>query len=54
LHLLQNDADRDGLGQRALEVMQTQQGATERTVEALITLLLPASVADAASVERQT
>jgi 3-deoxy-D-manno-octulosonic-acid transferase len=53
LHLLQNDAERDGLGQRALEVMQAQQGATERTVGALLKLLPGESVAAAASVERQ-
>jgi 3-deoxy-D-manno-octulosonic-acid transferase len=53
LHLLQNDAERDGLGQRALGLMQAQQGATERTVEALISLVAPASVNAAESVERQ-
>ena len=39
LALLQNDAEREALGRRALEVMQTQQGATERTVAALMKLL---------------
>ena len=33
--LLENDAERDQLGRRALQVMQMQQGATERTVAAL-------------------
>jgi 3-deoxy-D-manno-octulosonic-acid transferase len=53
LHLLQNDAEREGLGQRALEVMQAQQGATERTVAALMNLLPSASVAAKVSAERQ-
>ena len=39
LRLLQNNAEREGLGQRARMVMQTQHGATERTVAALLELL---------------
>ena len=39
LGLLQNDAERERLGQRALEVMRTQQGATERTLSALLQLI---------------
>ena len=39
LELLGDDAKREQMGNRALQVMQTQQGATERTVEALISLL---------------
>jgi 3-deoxy-D-manno-octulosonic-acid transferase len=37
--LLRDDAERERLGQRALEVMRTQPGATERTLAALLTLL---------------
>jgi 3-deoxy-D-manno-octulosonic-acid transferase len=39
LELLQNDAERASLGQRAREVMRQQQGATERTIAALLQLL---------------
>ena len=39
LQLLENDQERAGLGQRALEVMRSQLGATEKTVEALLGLL---------------
>jgi len=39
LALLENDGERERLGQRALEIMGMQQGATERTVEALLQLL---------------
>jgi 3-deoxy-D-manno-octulosonic-acid transferase len=39
LELLRDDAARAQLGRRALEVMQSQQGATERTVAALLQLL---------------
>jgi 3-deoxy-D-manno-octulosonic-acid transferase len=39
LELLQNDSERAGLGQRAREVMAQQQGATERTITALLQLL---------------
>ncbi len=39
LQLLENDDDREALGRRALEVLRSQQGATERTVKALLDLL---------------
>jgi 3-deoxy-D-manno-octulosonic-acid transferase len=39
LELLQDDAKRAGLGHRAREVMTQQQGATERTIQALLYLL---------------
>ncbi len=39
MHLLANDAERRELGRRARETMQSQKGATERTLEALKTLL---------------
>jgi len=39
LELLGDDAKREQMGNRAFQVMQAQQGATERTVEALISLL---------------
>ena len=39
LQLLENHDERAALGQRALEVMRSQQGATERTVNALLGLL---------------
>jgi 3-deoxy-D-manno-octulosonic-acid transferase len=39
LGLLQDDAERERLGQRALEVMRAQQGATERTLSALLQLI---------------
>ena len=39
LGLLQNDNERVGLGRRALEVMRSQQGATERTIATLLQLL---------------
>jgi 3-deoxy-D-manno-octulosonic-acid transferase len=42
--LLQDDAERERLGERALEVMQMQKGATIRTVAALLTLLHTESV----------
>jgi 3-deoxy-D-manno-octulosonic-acid transferase len=45
LGLLQDASERARLGQRALEVMNTQQGATERTVAALLRLLPEASTA---------
>lgn len=41
LQLLENHDDRDALGQRALAVMRSQQGATEKTVAALLALLRP-------------
>jgi 3-deoxy-D-manno-octulosonic-acid transferase len=39
LDLLEKDDERSALGQRALQVMQSQQGATDRTVDALLSLL---------------
>jgi len=39
MHLLENDAERRALGQRARATMQLQTGATSRTMEALKTLL---------------
>lgn len=39
LRLLQDDAERERLGQRALEVMRSQRGGTERTIAALLHLL---------------
>ena len=39
MHLLANDAERRALGRRAQETMQSQKGATRRTLEALQTLL---------------
>jgi len=50
LGLLQNDAERTALGRRALEVMERQQGATARTVAALLQLLPPDPDTDAAVV----
>ena len=43
LELLGHDAKREQMGRRALQVLQTQQGATERTVAGLMELL-PAEV----------
>ena len=55
LALLQDDAERANLGQRAREVMRQQQGATERTVAALLQLLPaePNSAAVSAVAEKQ-
>jgi 3-deoxy-D-manno-octulosonic-acid transferase len=39
LNLLENDDERGALGRRAGEVVRSQQGATERTVSALLSLL---------------
>jgi 3-deoxy-D-manno-octulosonic-acid transferase len=39
MHLLQNDAERRALGQRAKETIQSQMGATSRTLEGLKNLL---------------
>jgi 3-deoxy-D-manno-octulosonic-acid transferase len=54
LALLEDDAERARLGQRALEVMRQQQGATERTIAALLQLLPaePNSAATAVVAER--
>ena len=53
--LLHDDAERARLGRRALEVMRLQQGATERTVTTLLTLLPVESNSGVAAVvsERQ-
>lgn len=55
LAVLQDDAERERLGQRALEVMTQQHGATERTIAALLQLLPAELDADASAVtsERQ-
>lgn len=50
LGLLEDDAERARLGQRGFEVMQTQQGATERAITALLQLLPAESVARPAEV----
>jgi 3-deoxy-D-manno-octulosonic-acid transferase len=39
MHLLANDAERRELGRRALETMRSQMGATQRTMEALRSLI---------------
>jgi 3-deoxy-D-manno-octulosonic-acid transferase len=55
LGLLQDDVGRERLGQRAFEVIQTQQGATDRTIAALLQLLsgdLIAASAEVASERR--
>jgi 3-deoxy-D-manno-octulosonic-acid transferase len=39
MHLLQNDAERRALGQRAKETIRSQMGTTERTLDALASLL---------------
>src|SRR5208283_389908 len=39
LQLLENDHDREVLGRRAAEVVRSQQGATQRTVSALLEML---------------
>ena len=54
LELLENDDDRRALGRRAFEVMRSQQGATDRTVKALLELLPEAAGVPAeATAERQ-
>ncbi len=45
LQLLQDPDERAALGARALEVMRSQQGATEKTVSALLNLLTPSVAA---------
>jgi hypothetical protein len=39
MQLLADDAERRALGRRALETIQSQMGATSRTLEALRTLI---------------
>jgi 3-deoxy-D-manno-octulosonic-acid transferase len=53
LQLLEDDEERDGMGRRALEVMRSQLGATEKTVQALVELLEERAPAIAASAERR-
>ena len=53
LQLLGDDDDRNGLGQRALEVMRSQLGATQTTVSALLNLLAERPSAAAVSLEKQ-
>ena len=50
LELLANHSEREQLGRRALNVMQKQQGATERTVAALVKLLSSEATPKVASV----
>jgi 3-deoxy-D-manno-octulosonic-acid transferase len=51
LHLLTNDAERNELGHRAIELLQSQTGATQRTLNALQSLL--ADTQDVISVAAQ-
>src|SRR5271165_4890829 len=53
LQLLGNDAEREQLARRALQIMQTQEGATERTIAALMKLLPAAAVPVEVSAQRQ-
>jgi 3-deoxy-D-manno-octulosonic-acid transferase len=53
LQLLENHDERAALGQRALEVMRSQQGATERTVNALLGLLQERAPAAVVSSEKR-
>jgi 3-deoxy-D-manno-octulosonic-acid transferase len=53
LQQLENHDERAALGQRALEVMRSQQGATERTVNALLGLLSEHALAAAVSSEKR-
>ncbi len=53
VQLLENHDERAALGQRALEVMRSQQGATERTVNALLGLLQENVPAAAVSSEKR-
>ena len=53
LRLLEDDDEREGVGRRALEVMRSQLGATEKTVQALVGLLEERAPAVAASLEKQ-
>ena len=41
MELISNPAERAELGRRAAETLQTQMGATQRTLQALEKLLLP-------------
>jgi hypothetical protein len=51
MHLLENDQERLALGRRAKETVQTQTGATARTLEALTSLLPDAAAIPAASAQ---
>src|SRR5579859_5505299 len=51
MQLLENDAERLALGQRAKETMESQRGATDRTMEALKALLADHSDPPAASAQ---
>ena len=53
LQLLESDDEREGLGHNALEVVRSQQGATERTVSALLRLLPARSPANKAEVSTE-
>jgi 3-deoxy-D-manno-octulosonic-acid transferase len=53
LQLLENDVEKEALGQRALEVVRFQQGATKRTVSALLRLLSARSPAIKAEVSTE-
>ncbi len=48
MELISNDAERKALGQRAIETLRSQSGASQRTVAALEKLLAPANAAAAA------
>jgi 3-deoxy-D-manno-octulosonic-acid transferase len=43
MELISNQAERDALGRRAAETLQSQMGATQRTMQALEKLLIPKS-----------
>jgi len=47
MELISNDVERKALGQRAAEVLRSQAGATERTLQALERLLAPAPTSTA-------
>ena len=53
LHLLECDDERAALGQRALDIMRSQQGATERTAGALLSLIATQTPAAAVSLTEQ-
>lgn len=53
MELLQDDAGRTYLGTRAREVMRSQQGATERTIAALLQLLPAAQNSRGVAIARQ-
>ena len=49
LRLLEKDAERLALGERALQIMRSQLGATEKTVDALLGLLTEHAPAEVSS-----